>query len=58
MLNKEEREVLTKNAVRDVGWAAATEEERSEMVNLDLWKAKLILKTILIQNLQLNFKPI
>ena len=36
-LNDEEREVLTRNAVGEVSWAAVSEEERAKMVMLDLW---------------------
>ncbi|KAK1736641.1 DnaJ domain-containing protein [Skeletonema marinoi] len=36
-LNAEEREVLTKNAVGEVAWAASSDEERATMVTLELW---------------------
>ena len=36
-LNDEEREVLTKNAVGEIAWAAASDEERATMVTLELW---------------------
>lgn len=36
-LNDMEREVLTKNAVGEVTWVAVTEEERLEMLTLNLW---------------------
>jgi hypothetical protein len=36
-LNVEEREVLTKNAVGEVAWAASSDEERATMVTLELW---------------------
>ena len=36
-LNDEEREVLTKNAVGNVAWAASSDEERATMVTLELW---------------------
>ena len=36
-LNEEEREILTKNAVGQVTWAAVSDEEREEMLTLDLW---------------------
>lgn len=36
-LNEEERLALTKNAVGQVTWVAATEEEREEMLTLELW---------------------
>jgi len=43
-LNEEEREVLTKNAVGAIGWAAASEEDRVEMVTLDLWEAENLIE--------------
>jgi len=36
-LNDMEREVLTKNAVGKVAWVAVSEEERLEMLTLELW---------------------
>eukprot|EP00569_Conticribra_weissflogii_P005228 CAMPEP_0171328534 /NCGR_PEP_ID=MMETSP0878-20121228/712_1 /TAXON_ID=67004 /ORGANISM="Thalassiosira weissflogii, Strain CCMP1336" /LENGTH=424 /DNA_ID=CAMNT_0011828391 /DNA_START=109 /DNA_END=1383 /DNA_ORIENTATION=+ len=36
-LDDEERLVLTKNAVGEVTWAAVSDEEREEMLTLDLW---------------------
>eukprot|EP00560_Eucampia_antarctica_P000070 CAMPEP_0197832938 /NCGR_PEP_ID=MMETSP1437-20131217/17015_1 /TAXON_ID=49252 ORGANISM="Eucampia antarctica, Strain CCMP1452" /NCGR_SAMPLE_ID=MMETSP1437 /ASSEMBLY_ACC=CAM_ASM_001096 /LENGTH=426 /DNA_ID=CAMNT_0043436619 /DNA_START=63 /DNA_END=1343 /DNA_ORIENTATION=- len=36
-LNEEEREVLTRRAVGDIAWEAATDEDRQEMVTMDLW---------------------
>lgn len=36
-LNDEERETLTINAVGEVAWVAASEEDRSKMLTLDLW---------------------
>ena len=38
-LNEEEREVLTKNAVGEVTWIAASDEDRKEMLSLELWKS-------------------
>lgn len=39
-LNDEEREVLTHYAVGNVSWELATEEERKEMVTLELWNTE------------------
>ena len=36
-LNEEEREVLTKNAVGEVSWISASDEEREKMLTLELW---------------------
>jgi len=36
-LNKEEQEVLTRNAVGEVTWIAVSDEEREKMVTLELW---------------------
>jgi hypothetical protein len=35
--NDEEREFLTINAVGNVAWVAASEDERSKMLKMDLW---------------------
>ena len=35
--NEEEREALTINAVGEVAWVAASEEDRAKMLKLDLW---------------------
>ena len=36
-LNDEEREILTINAVGEVAWVAASEEDRCKMLKMDLW---------------------
>eukprot|EP00571_Detonula_confervacea_P016052 CAMPEP_0172307900 /NCGR_PEP_ID=MMETSP1058-20130122/8661_1 /TAXON_ID=83371 /ORGANISM="Detonula confervacea, Strain CCMP 353" /LENGTH=423 /DNA_ID=CAMNT_0013020207 /DNA_START=61 /DNA_END=1332 /DNA_ORIENTATION=+ len=36
-LNDEERQVLTKNAVGEVTWVAVSDEERENMLTLELW---------------------
>lgn len=36
-LNEEERETLTRRAVGHIAWEAATDEDREEMVTMDLW---------------------
>ena len=36
-LNEEERQVLTQRAVGHIAWEAASDEDREEMVKLDLW---------------------
>lgn len=38
-LNNEEREVLTKNAVGEIAWVTITDEERSKLLTLELWKS-------------------
>lgn len=38
-LSEEEKEVLTKNAVGEVTWVAVSEEERENMIKLELWKS-------------------
>lgn len=38
--SEEEIEVMTKISVGDIGWAAASEEEKKEMLTLELWKSK------------------
>ena len=38
-LSDEEREVLTKNAVGEVTWVAVSDEERENMIKLELWKS-------------------
>lgn len=38
-LNDEEREVLTKNAIGEVAWIAVSDEERANVVTLELWKS-------------------
>jgi len=38
-LNDEEKEVLTKNAVGEVTWIAASDEDRENMLTLELWKS-------------------
>lgn len=35
--NEEEREALTINAVGEVAWVAASEEDRAKMLKCDLW---------------------
>lgn len=36
-LSDEEREVLTKNAVGEVAWTTASDEERASMITMELW---------------------
>lgn len=36
-LSDEEREVLTRRALGEISWTAATEEEQKEMITRDLW---------------------
>lgn len=36
-LNEEERQVLTQRAVGHIAWEAASDEDREEMVKMDLW---------------------
>lgn len=36
-LNEDERKVLTKNAVGEVSWISASDEEREKMLSLELW---------------------
>jgi len=38
-LSEEEREVLTKNAVGEVTWVAVSDQERENMLKLELWKS-------------------
>lgn len=38
-LNNEEREVLTKNAVGEIAWVTITDEDRSKLLTLELWKS-------------------
>lgn len=38
-LNDEEREVLTKNAIGEVAWIAISDEERANLLTLELWKS-------------------
>jgi len=37
--NDEEREVLTKNAIGEVAWIAVSDEERANLLTLELWKS-------------------
>lgn len=37
-LSDEERQVLTKNAVGEVGWVSVSDEEREKMLTLELWE--------------------
>lgn len=43
-LNDEEREVLTKNAVGEVTWVAVSDEEREQMLTLELWKEEALVQ--------------
>jgi DnaJ family protein C protein 25 len=38
-LNDEEREMLTKNAIGEVAWIAVSDEERANVLTLELWKS-------------------
>ena len=38
-LNDEEREVLTKNAIGEVAWIAVSDDERANLLTLELWKS-------------------